>query len=324
MSMTCPRRGQARLEEGRPEGAASTHMVRRVLVTGGNRGIGLAIVHRCLSDHSDTHVVLACRSTSRGEDAVAALTTERPDWKARLTVLEIDASSDGSVRAAAATLEGSCGNPALYAIVNNAGIASGTVAEILNVNVRGPKRVDDAFGPLLDPLEGRVVQISSGAASGCVSRSSPDMAAFFTNASVSWREISGLLEAVEANPDLEAHGIGAAMGAYGLSKALLNAYTMALARERPELKVNACSPGMVATDIMGSFLPWWVPLPNAAVRFLATKLAGAKTPDEGTVSALHLLFSEELEGNGRYYGSDAKRSPLDRYRSPGSPPYEGP
>ena len=37
----------------------------------------------------------------------------------------------------------------------------------------------------------------------------------------------------------------------------------------------------------------------------------------------HLLFGE-LEGNGRYYGSDAKRSPLDKYRSPGSPPYEGP
>jgi carbonyl reductase 1 len=35
---------------------------------------------------------------------------------------------------------------------------------------------------------------------------------------------------------------------------------------------------------------------------------------------MHLLF-DELEGNGRCYGSDAKRSPLDRYRAPGSPPY---
>ena len=29
-------------------------------------------------------------------------------------------------------------------------------------------------------------------------------------------------------------------------------------------------------------------------------------------------------GTGRYYGSDAVRSPMDRYRSPGAPPYEGP
>ena len=81
---------------------------------------------------------------------------------------------------------------------------------------------------------------------------------------------------------------------------------------------------MVATDIMGGFLPWWVPLPNALVRFLAARLMGAKTPDEGTVSTMHLLFADGLEGSGHYYGSDAKRSPLDRYRSPGSLPYEGP
>ena len=80
---------------------------------------------------------------------------------------------------------------------------------------------------------------------------------------------------------------------------------------------------MIATDIMGSFLPWWVPIPSAVMRFLAAKLMGAKTPDEGTVSTMHLLF-QDLEGNGRYYGSDAKRSPLDKYRSPGSPEYEGP
>ena len=49
-----------------------------------------------------------------------------------------------------------------------------------------------------------------------------------------------------------------------------------------------------------------------------------KTPDEGTVSTMYLLFDDAIEGNGRYYGSDAKRSPLDVYRSPGSPPYEGP
>jgi carbonyl reductase 1 len=37
---------------------------------------------------------------------------------------------------------------------------------------------------------------------------------------------------------------------------------------------------------------------------------------------MFLLFGQP-EGNGRYYGSDAKRSPLDRYRSPGSEPYTG-
>ena len=79
---------------------------------------------------------------------------------------------------------------------------------------------------------------------------------------------------------------------------------------------------MIATDIMGSFLPWWVPVPNALVRFLATRLMGA--PRRPTKAPSRRCTCDGLEGSGHYYGSDAKRSPLDRYRSPGSPPYEGP
>jgi hypothetical protein len=37
---------------------------------------------------------------------------------------------------------------------------------------------------------------------------------------------------------------------------------------------------------------------------------------------MHLLFGT-LPGTGHYYGSDAKRSPLDRYRAPGSAEYTG-
>ena len=47
-----------------------------------------------------------------------------------------------------------------------------------------------------------------------------------------------------------------------------------------------------------------------------------KSPADGARSALFLLFGEP-EGNGRYYGSDAVRSPLDRYRAPGDPPHTG-
>jgi len=31
----------------------------------------------------------------------------------------------------------------------------------------------------------------------------------------------------------------------------------------------------------------------------------------------------EVPGSGMYFGSDCLRSPLDCYRSPGEPPYEG-
>ena len=113
---------------------------------------------------------------------------------------------------------------------------------------------------------------------------------------------------------------GTVLGPYGLSKALLNASTVALAREHPSLKVNACSPGMINTDLVNDFVPWFVP--KFLARFVFKYVVMAKTPDQGTVAPCHLLFGD-LQGNGRYYGSDAKRSPLDVPRDPGTPEYTG-
>ena len=53
--------------------------------------------------------------------------------------------------------------------VNNAGIAAGTVEDVLNVNVRGVRRVDSAFAPL---LSSRLVQMSSGVGPMTVSKCS--------------------------------------------------------------------------------------------------------------------------------------------------------
>lgn len=93
-----------------------------------------------------------------------------------------------------------------------------------------------------------------------------------------------------------------AYAAYGLSKACLAAYTMVLARLHPNLKSNSCSPGFIDTAM--------------------TRGYGARlTPEQGTVSILHLLFSDSLAGNGWFYGSDAKRSPLNVPRDPGTPEY---
>ena len=304
--------------------------MRRILVTGSNKGIGLAIVNRCLADHVDTYCILACRSQERGDAAVASLVAENPAWRGRMEVLEMDTGSDASVSAAAATLSKRHGaSPApLSAIVNNAGIAAAAFEDILNVNVRGPRRVDTAFIPLLES-QGRIVLVASGVGPMTVSKCSDERKKFFVDPSVTWEQIEALMAEMLAYPggkkDLEAHGIGSGMGGYGVSKALANSYMMCCARENPNLVVNSCSPGLIATDLFTDFLPFFVP--NFAGRFLVQmlmpRLMGAKTTDEGSVSALFLLFSPDV-GTGKYYGSDAKRSPLDVYRSAGSPPYEGP
>ena len=101
--------------------------------------------------------------------------------------------------------------------------------------------------------------------------------------------------------------------AYGLSKACLNAYTVELARTNPTLTVNACTPGFIETDMTR---------PYADARGVAPAEMGMLSPAEGTRSTMHLLFGE-VGGSGWYFGSDAVRSPLDRYRSPGDPPFTG-
>ena len=161
---------------------------------------------------------------------------------------------DASVEAAATAWREKHEGRSLYAICNNAGIATGSRAEILNVNTLGPKRVFDAFGCFLKDGS-RVVQISSGAASRAVMACSEARKPFFTKKDVTWEDINAIVEdASNESVTLEERGYGTSIGVYGLSKALLNCYTIQLAREHPEISVNSCSPGMILTDIIGFYL----------------------------------------------------------------------
>jgi len=95
--------------------------------------------------------------------------------------------------------------------------------------------------------------------------------------------------------------------AYRFSKALVNAYTVLLAREQPDLIINSVTPGWIQTDMTAGS-------------------AAKGTPQQGSVPPVWLLMSPDLERvpTGRYYGSDCVRSPLHCYRGPGDEPYDGP
>jgi NAD(P)-dependent dehydrogenase (short-subunit alcohol dehydrogenase family) len=285
--------------------------MRRILVTGGNKGIGLAIVQAILEQDSDTFVYLGSRDRARGDAAAAGLVEKHGAWKDRLAVLALDVASDASVTAAARHVE------ALSGIVNNAGIGSGaSLSEVLQTNVLGIHRVCDAFLPHLAPT-GRIVNVTSASGPIFVAGCSAERQRFFLDGSASWATLRAFVDECLSHADdpaaLRAMGLGDAE-AYGLSKACANLYTMILAREHPGLHVNACTPGFIDTDLTRKH---FVGSGKSAAEL------GMKTPAEGAKAPLHLLFAP-LEGNGRFYGSDAQRSPLDRYRAPGSPAFVGP
>eukprot|EP00820_Chromera_velia_P028537 Cvel_11732.t1-p1 / transcript=Cvel_11732.t1 / gene=Cvel_11732 / organism=Chromera_velia_CCMP2878 / gene_product=Carbonyl reductase [NADPH] 1, putative / transcript_product=Carbonyl reductase [NADPH] 1, putative / location=Cvel_scaffold745:25229-26104(-) / protein_length=292 / sequence_SO=supercontig / SO=protein_coding / is_pseudo=false len=277
--------------------AASLQCPKRILVTGANKGIGKAICQKILSDQQDTYVFLGSRDKARGEEAVKSIVAEMGQGVVgRLECVPLDVSSDSSVKSAAEIISEKCGSQdvPLYGIVNNAGVGFGrSTKDTLNTNFYGPMRVCTAFLPLLRKGS-RIVMISSASGPNFVSKRDPETARFFTSFATTVEQLEEKLTEI---------GDTLSQEAYGLSKASLNVFTMQLAKARPELVINACTPGFIDTDL--------------------TKGMGANNPPEkGTIAPLHLLFGD-LQGNGWYYGSDAVRSPIDRYRAPGDPPYTG-
>jgi NAD(P)-dependent dehydrogenase (short-subunit alcohol dehydrogenase family) len=286
--------------------------MRRILVTGANKGIGLAIVTAIVEEHDDTFVYLGARDPERGAAARQGLVHEHPEWGERVEVLPLDVASEGSVAAAARSV-----GEGLFAIVNNAGIGLGSADRraVLDVNVNGVRRVCRAFSPLVQPDGGRIVNVTSASGPMFVSGCSPERQRFFLDRTATEAQLEAFIDEcmqIEDPSQFAARGLGDG-DAYGLSKACANLYTLILAREHPNLRINACTPGFIETDMTR---------PYASARGRSPADLGMKPPSEGARAPMFLLFGEP-EGTGHYYGSDARRSPLDRYRAPGTPPHTG-
>ncbi len=187
--------------------------MRSVVVTGGSRGLGLAIGQRLVG--SGFQVVALARS--QGDELAAAV-----------------AQSSGALRFHACDLSDIAAFPALarslrnehgpcWGLVNNAGIgtagvlstmADGAIEQVVRLNVTSPITLTKyLLRPMLSAGSGRVVNISSIVAS---------------------TGYTGL-------------------AAYAASKAALIGFTRSLAREvgAVGITVNAVAPGFVETDMTG-------------------------------------------------------------------------
>jgi NAD(P)-dependent dehydrogenase (short-subunit alcohol dehydrogenase family) len=260
-------------------------MDRHVLVTGASSGIGFALCKVLARDHSCC-VLLGARDASKGQSCADRLLAEVPSAAGRVQVVQLDVTDQASIAAAAASLK--CKGVVLYALVNNAGVglaqpgAPSNPESILDTNLYGVKRVTEALLPLIDPSVGRIVNVSSGAASAYLKNQDAATKALFSNPS-SWEALeAGVMSAVAKG------NVGLGNG-YGLSKAALSAYTVIQAKMYPNLTVVSLSPGFIDTPMTAGF--------------------GAKlTPEQGCTSSIKCLFG--AVSSGFYYGSDGLRSPL--------------
>jgi NAD(P)-dependent dehydrogenase (short-subunit alcohol dehydrogenase family) len=294
--------------------------MKRILITGANRGIGLALVEKVLESSEEHQVYLGARSLERGEAAADELCTRHPHWQNRIQVVQLDVADSASVKAAAEQVRGTLNSgEALYGIVNNAGMGypHSDLQETLEVNTYGVKRVVEAFLPLLEPQVGRLVNITSAAGPNFVEGCSADIQSMLVDPNITWEQLEAFLQkCLSAEGDtavFNKFGMGDG-SSYGISKAAANAYTLILAREHPNFIINACTPGFIETELTRPIAKRYGKTPAEM---------GMKTPAEGTISTMHLLFGE-IEQSGHYFGSDGLRSPMHCYRAPGTPAYIDP
>jgi NAD(P)-dependent dehydrogenase (short-subunit alcohol dehydrogenase family) len=196
---------------------------RTVLVTGGNRGIGLAVCEGLAA--RDLTIVLGSRDEANGEAAARSVREQG----GTVRVEQIDVAEPDSIAACYERLAND--GVAVDVLVNNAGIypendALDATMEQLDrawtVNARGPWLLVKKFVPdMIDRGYGRVVNMSSGSGSF-------------------------------------GEGLDPEHAAYAASKSALNALTMTLDAalpDGPDVKVNAMCPGWVHTRMGGEAAP---------------------------------------------------------------------
>ena len=194
---------------------------KKILVTGGNRGIGFEICRQLAK--MGHQVTLTARTKDKARQAQEALAQLGVIVQAE--ILEVDKPAGFEYFAQKLSDH----YPHLDVLINNAGVLlkdkldfqsvdEATLQQTFQTNLIGPILLSQQLIPLLQKSdEGRIVNVSSFL--GALSR------------------------------------MGSNYTAYRVSKAALNAFTLHLSMEYPHLKITSCHPGHVQTDMGGDTAP---------------------------------------------------------------------
>ncbi len=193
-------------------------MTRTILVTGGNRGIGLATV-KALAEELKLHVLMGTRNLEMGKEAAKTIL-------GNVDVVALDLSQPELLIEQIHYIQKTF--PQIHGLINNGAVLNEGSAldlsdekwnEALQVNVFAPYTLIKALAPeMMKQSYGRIVNISSG-----------------------WGSFN--------------EGLTGPFS-YSFTKASLNAMTLTLSRELPAcVKINSMCPGWVKTRMGGEAAP---------------------------------------------------------------------
>lgn len=190
-----------------------------LFVTGGSRGIGAAVARAAAADGYDVALTYANDATAASDVTAEVETAGR-----RALAIRCDVAREADVVAAFAALDDAFGAP--DAVVLNAGITGGFC------------RVDELDGAMLE----RVLAVNVHGAFTCAREAVRRMSTAHGGRGGSIVFVSSRAASL-GSPGEYVH--------YAASKAAVNTLTIGLAKEvaREGVRVNAISPGLIATEI---------------------------------------------------------------------------
>ena len=258
------------------------------VVTGGNKGIGLAIV-RGLCKQFKGRVILTSRNEENGKSAVSLLRDEGliPLYE------QLDILSEASIDAFKARVEKTHGG--IDILVNNAGIAYKNASTdpliekahvTLATNLFATLNVTNALLTLMRSGS-RICMVSS--MSSKLKRVSSDknhpLRQRLIDPSQTEESILSLMREYLLAVDKNDYSLWPKDSAYSISKVGLTAVTRAMGRKLSTdprgILINSCCPGYVNTDM--------------------TSHTGRLTPDQGAETPLMLCFLPADSTNGEFY-----------------------
>lgn len=270
-------------------------MSRVAVVTGGNKGIGFAIV-KALCQQFDGNVYLTARDVTRGLNAVSEL--EKQNLKPKFHQLDIN--DDESVMKFRDYVKNTYGG--LDILINNAAIAFKNAAtepfefqaeETIRVNYFSLRKVCTALYPLLRP-HARVVHVSSSFGRLC-NITGKTLKQKLSNPNLTEEELDNIMHefvnAAKSNTHIQAGWSNSAYVASKIGVSALACVHQAMFNKdsRKDIAVNAVHPGYVDTDM--------------------TSHKGHLTPDQGAVAPVYCaLLPENTEIKGKFIWYDTTLS----------------
>lgn len=200
--------------------------MKKVFITGANKGIGFATAKQLLQ--KGFYVYLGCRNPERGLQALEKLESE---GLTNTEIVQIDITNDESVKNVRVELGKKTDR--IDVLINNVGITgnmpqdarNASVSEfekVFNTNLYGTLRVIQSLTDLLEQSEEpHIINISSSI--GSLTLHGDTNWKYFENANI--------------------------FMVYAVSKAALNMYSISLANQLPTFRVHVVDPGFIRTDL---------------------------------------------------------------------------